>query len=78
MRLASGFGEALEQLRIKLDEPIYLTSACRSPSRKPKARGYPRSLRLTINEHHAIGAICAIAECSKNKANHLPLISIRT
>ena len=29
-RLASGFGEALERLRVELEEPIYLTSACRS------------------------------------------------
>ena len=41
VRLASGFGEALEQLRIKFDAPIYLTSACRSPTplvyKKPTA-----------------------------------------
>jgi len=30
VRLAAGFGEALEKLRITLDEPIYLTSARRS------------------------------------------------
>ena len=29
-RLAAGFGEALERLRVALDEPIYLTSARRS------------------------------------------------
>ena len=29
--LATGFGEALERLRVKLDEPIYPNSACRSP-----------------------------------------------
>ena len=28
VRLAAGFGEALERLRVELDEPIYLTSAC--------------------------------------------------
>ena len=32
LRLASGFGEALERLRVELDEPIYLNSACRSPA----------------------------------------------
>ncbi|SVA94595.1 uncharacterized protein METZ01_LOCUS147449 [marine metagenome] len=30
VRLAAGFGEALERLRVELDEPIYLNSACRS------------------------------------------------
>ena len=30
VRLAAGFGEALERLRAELDEPIYLNSVCRS------------------------------------------------
>ena len=29
VRLAAGFGEALERLRVELDEPIYLTIAHR-------------------------------------------------
>ena len=28
VRLAAGFGEVLERLRVELDEPIYLNSAC--------------------------------------------------
>ena len=28
VRLAAGFGEALERLRVELVEPIYLNSAC--------------------------------------------------
>jgi len=28
VRLAAGFGESLERLRVELDEPIYLNSAC--------------------------------------------------
>jgi hypothetical protein len=31
LRLATGFGEALERLRAELDELIYPNSACRSP-----------------------------------------------
>ena len=30
VRLAAGFGEALERLRVELDMPIYLTSAGQS------------------------------------------------
>ena len=61
VRLAPGFGEALEQLRIKFDVPIYLTSTCRSPSHNTKDRGRPRSLHLTINEHHTTGGgTCAV------------------
>ena len=36
VRLATGFGEALERLRVDLDAPIYLNSACRSPSHNAK------------------------------------------
>ena len=60
VRLASGFGEALEQLRIKFDEPIYLTSACRSPSYNTKVRGHSRSLHLTVNDHWGTGGTCAV------------------
>jgi len=28
LRLATGFGEALERLRVELDEPVYLSYAC--------------------------------------------------
>ena len=60
VRLAPGFGEALERLRITLDAPIYLTSACRSLSHNAKVRGHPRSLHLTVNDHWATGGTCAV------------------
>jgi hypothetical protein len=60
LRLASGFGEALERLRIELDAPIYLNSACRSPSHNTKVRGHPRSLHLIVNDHWAAGGTCAV------------------
>ena len=50
VRLASGFGEALERLRVELDEPIYLNSACRSPLHNAKISGHPRSLHLIVKE----------------------------
>jgi len=40
VRLAAGFGEALERLRVKLDEPIYLNSACRTPLHNAKINGH--------------------------------------
>ena len=49
VRLAAGFGEASENLRIKPDEPIYLNSASRSPLRNAKVNGHPRSLHLVTN-----------------------------
>jgi hypothetical protein len=36
VHLSAGFGEALEHLRVELDEPIYLSSACRSPLHNAK------------------------------------------
>ena len=47
--LAAGFGEALEHLRVELDEPIYLTSACRSPLHNAKINGHPQSLHRIVN-----------------------------
>ena len=58
--LASGFGEAVEKLQIKLDAPIYLTSACRSPLHNAKVRGHPRSLHLIVNDHWGTGGTCAV------------------
>jgi len=49
VRLAAGFGETLEKLRIKLDEPIYLNSACRLPMHNAKINGHPRSLYPIVN-----------------------------
>jgi hypothetical protein len=60
LRLATGFGEALERLRVELDAPIYLSSACRSPSHNAKVGGHPRSLHLTVNEYWGTGGCCAV------------------
>ena len=60
VRLAAGFGEALERLRVELDEPIYLNSACRSPLHNAKISGHPRSLHLVINSHWGTGGCCAV------------------
>jgi hypothetical protein len=60
VRLASSFGEALERLRVELGDPIYLTSACRSPQHNAKVRGYPRSLHLIVNDHWGTGGTCAV------------------
>lgn len=76
LRLASGFGEALEQLRIKLDAPIYITSGCRSPSHNVKVRGHPRSLHLSINEHHTAGGTCAVDAAATDGIYRAKLIAL--
>ena len=60
VRLASGFGEALEGLRVELDEPMHLNSACRSPMHNAKVWGHPRSLHLIVNGHWGTGGTCAV------------------
>ena len=60
VRLASGFGEALERLRVELDAPMHLTSACRSPLHNARVNGHPRSLHLVINSHWGTGGCCAV------------------
>ena len=64
VRLAAGFGEALERLRVELDEPIYLNSACRSPLHNAKISGHPRSLHLVINTQRTDGRSSA-SKCNR-------------
>ena len=61
VRLATGICEALERLRVELDAPIYLTSACRSPKHNAKVGGHPRNLHSIINGHLGIGRFYAVA-----------------
>ena len=76
VRLASGFGEALEQHRIKFDAPIYLTSACRSPSHNVMVRGHPRSLHLVVNSHWGTGGSCAVGIASTDGQYRTKLIPL--
>ena len=71
IRPALGPGEALEELRIKLDEAIYLTSACRSPSDNAKVRRRRTAAHLTINpclpKIKCIGGSAVITEATDAK-----------
>ena len=60
VRPAAGFGEALKRLRVELDEPMHLTSACRSPLHNAKINGHPQSLHLGINSLWGTGGTCAV------------------
>ncbi len=76
LRLATGFGEALERLRVELDAPIYLTSACRSPTHNAKVGGHPRSLLLTVNGHWGTGGCCAIDVVATDGEYRAKIISL--
>ena len=54
--LATGFGEALGRLRLKLND---LTSARRSPSHNVKINGHPRNLYLIVNGSWCTSGTCA-------------------
>ena len=76
VRLAASFGEALEKLRIKLDEAIYLNSACRSPLHNAKINGHPQSLHLVINSLWATGGTCAVDVAATDGQYRAKLIAL--
>ena len=76
VRLASGFGEALERLRVELGKPIYLNSACRSPQHNAKVRGHPRSLHLIVNDHWDTGGTCAVDAVATDGQYRAKLITL--
>ena len=76
VRLAAGFGEALERLRVELDEPIYLNSACRSPMHNAKVDGHPRSLHLVINSHWGAGGCCAVDAAATDGGCRVKIITL--
>ena len=76
VRLAVGFGEALERLRVELEEPIYLNSACRSPMHNAKINSHPRSLHLVINSHWGAGGCCAVDVAATNGEYRAKIITL--
>ena len=76
MCLAAGFGEAPERLRVELAEPVYLTSACRSPLHKAKINGDSRSLHLVINCHWGAGSCCAVDVAATDGQYRVKLIAL--
>ena len=76
VRLAAGFGKALERLRVELDEPIYLTSACRSPLHNAKINGHPQSLHLVVNSLWGTGGTCAVDVTANNGEFKAKLITL--
>ena len=76
VRLTAGFGEASEKLRIKLDAPIYINSACRSPLHNAKINGHLRSLYLVINSHWGIGGTCAVDVAATDGQYRAKLITL--
>ena len=76
VRLAAAAGEDLERLRVELDVPIYLTSACRSPTYNAKISGHPRSLHLIVNGHWGTGGTCAVDVAATDGEYRAALIAL--
>jgi len=49
IKLQAGFGEALDNLRTKLGQPMAVTSCCRSTEHNKNVGGHPTSLHLMDN-----------------------------
>lgn len=58
IRLVPGFATALTRLRVAMDEPMVVTSCCRTPARNAAIGGSPRSYHLT--EGNASNGTCAL------------------
>ena len=76
VRLAAGFGETLERLRVELGEPVYLNSACRSPMNNEKVQDHPRSLHLIVNDHWDTGGTCAVDVAAADGQYRAKLITL--
>jgi hypothetical protein len=57
LNLAPGFLGMLTWLRIIMDEPMIVTSACRSPEHNRAIGGHPKSLHLTQNDRSINGTM---------------------
>ena len=76
VRLAAGFGEALERLRVELNELMHLTSACRSPLHNAKINGHPQSLHLVVNSLWGTGGTCAVDVAATDGQYRAKLITL--
>ena len=61
---------------MELGEPIYLTSACRSPLHNAKVWDHPRSLHLTVNDHWGTGGTCAVDAVATDGQYRAKLITL--
>lgn len=58
--LAPGFDERLRELRVEIDAPMVLNSACRSKEYNASLPGHPRSLHVCDEPHWPTGGCCAV------------------
>lgn len=60
LRLAPGFAEKLIELRLALDEPMIVSSCCRSEDYNKRVGGVGRSFHIYDNPAWPTGGTCAI------------------
>ena len=60
LRLAPGFADKLRDLRVDMDHPMIVNSACRSKAHNESIDGHPRSLHVGDEPHWPTGGCCAI------------------
>lgn len=59
-RLAHGFEEMLDALREEFNEPMVVTSGCRSPAHNAAVGGKPSSFHLTSGNPYCPEGTCAV------------------
>lgn len=68
VRFAPGFQDKLLELRLALNEPMTVNSACRCAEHNARVGGHPRSLHVADKPHHPTGGCCAIDVGSRDPA----------
>jgi len=66
IELEDGFGDYLVALRLDFNEPMTLTSACRTLKHNEKVGGHERSLHLIDNPYWGTDTIAVDVSCSNS------------
>lgn len=60
LKLMPGFLSALVELQEACGVVFPVNSCCRCPAHNERVGGNPRSMHMTVNEHHKLDGTCAI------------------
>jgi hypothetical protein len=74
VQFAPGFTTLLLALRLELNEPMNLNSACRCKAHNTSVGGHPRSLHVADDPSHATGGCCAVDVGTRDGAYRARLI----
>ncbi len=76
LQLAPGFDRELKALRLALDEPMIVSSGCRSAEHNESVGGHPRSLHVCDKPHHPTGGCAAVDIRTQDAAYRARLVRL--